>query len=225
MGNTPATQPPDHSEIAAVPPISSISITDDVKKYIDAAIDAKVEQYKRLAYAFAAGVMFIVSLPVLDHVLNSNKFIDSVRDQIIQFEPRLARSLGPPRVALSYTNQYWLDSTASQQQFAFYATKAQHVTAYLQILHAWPADRAEVSITLDDRVDNLWHGSEDLPWHAIDLTDELNRKGVISAAGPENVRFLVFRVSYGKKASDRIFVSVVLNVIGFDLSRKDNAAS
>jgi hypothetical protein len=197
-----------------------------LKKFVEAAIDQKVAEYKRIAYAFIAGVVFVLSLPLLDHLLNGDKIIASIKDQVIQIEPKLARILGPPRVALSYSNQYLLNAKTSQQQFAFYATKGQQVKAYVQILHFGPDPQpADVSISLDERVEPLWHGRQDLTWKEVDLTDELNKKGVISAAGPANVRFLVFRATYGTTTTDSSLVSVILNVIGFDLPQQERNAT
>ena len=221
MDNASHVQSPPNPGVAPV-----AVVNDDVKKYVEAAIDQKVAELKKIIYAFAAGVAFVLSLPILDHLVNRDKIFDSIRDQIIQIEPRLARILGPPRVALSYTNQYWLDAHTSQQQFAFYATKGQQVKAYIEILHFGPdPERADVSMTLDDRLEPLWHGPQDLTWKEVDLTDELNKKGVISAAGPANVRFLVFRATYGTKTTDRAYVKVILNVIGFDLPQQEGNAT
>jgi hypothetical protein len=200
--------------MSATPTEQPIS-KDEIQRLVDEAIRSKIVEYRRLLYAFLAGLGLLLTVLLGDHWWNDGELLDALRVRALAFELHLSRMLGKT-VAFSYANEYWLDNNTAQESLAFYADRSQSVRVLLQVLHQGAGARVPVTIKLDQRAVALWHGDEDLQWSTIDLTDKLKATGDVSAAGPVNVHYLVFTADHSPRNQDRVFVRVLLNVVGLE---------
>ena len=189
-----------------------------IRQEVTAAVDAKIAEYRRLATAFLSGLFIFVVLLFGDHFWLNDKVLNFVREELIPFGPQLNKFLGNS-VAFSYTNEYWIQAPAfEQEQLAFFARKPQSVKALIQVLHRGSGERLPVSIGLD-QMPLLPSGNttEDLLWDTIDLTTKLWTSSVLTPAAPADVHYLVFRVDkHDLQTDDRVFIRVLVNVIGLE---------
>jgi hypothetical protein len=96
------------------------------------------------------------------------------------------------------------------------ANHSQSVVVLVQVLHQGAGTRVPVTIKLDQRPVALWQSAEDLQWSTIDLTEKLKATGDVSAAGPVNVHYLFFAADHSPRNQDRVFVRVLMNVVGLE---------
>jgi hypothetical protein len=197
----------------AEPPVSKA----EIQRLVDDAIRSKIVEFRRLLYAFLAGLGVLLTVLLGDHWWNDGQLLDALRARALAFDLQLSRVLGKT-VAFSYANEYWLDNNTAQESLAFYANRAQSVVVLIQVLHQGAGSRVPVTIKLDQRPAALWQSAEDLQWSTIDLTDKLKATGDVSAAGPANVHYLVFAADHSPRNQDRVFVRVLMNVVGLERS-------
>lgn len=204
----PATAP-------AAPSAAPAVTREEIQQLVDDAVKRKVAEYRRLLYAFLAGFALLLTGLLGDHWWNDGELLQAIRARAVAFEVHISRMLGKT-VAFSYTNQYWLDNVTGQQSLAFYATRSQSVVAFIEVLHSGSGEKLPVSVLLDRRGTRLSRTEEDLHWEKLDLTKAIQAEGEEGDAGRDNVHYLVFVAEHKRQSQDRVFVRVLLNIVGLE---------
>jgi hypothetical protein len=188
-----------------------------VESRVEAALNSKINEYKKIARAFLAGLGLLTALVVGHGLLSGRSLLVMLHDEVFGFEGSLAKAMSN-HVAVSYNNQFVLGSQAnseSAQAIAFFAKNPQRVQAFIQVSHFGTGDRRSVSIWLDDDRNNpMTSDTKDFEFAEIDLTEAI-RDHQHRLGRPKNFHFLNFDIDESLvESDDRAFVHVLINVLG-----------
>jgi hypothetical protein len=192
---------------------------DEVNKAIDEAVqkavDRKVGEYRKVVLAFVAGLGLLTGGLVLDTFFRQGAFINAFREQLIGFEPLLAKELGP-RVAFSYASSFWIQPPDfDAESLAFFVREGQQVKARVEILHQGAGDPLPIQISIDNQ-DPIPQGSGDKPWQEIDLTEKVNRQSEFRTVTGDVHYFTVSTPPHPKNQKDRVHVRALVIVYGLE---------
>lgn len=187
-----------------------------VRQRVEAALEARIVQYRKIVYAFLAGFGLLGLILISNRIISEQSLLVMLHDQIFGFEQSLTRAMGGS-VNFSYSNEFWLDPTEPVHYLAFYANQAQTVTALIDVKHSGAGKQAPVTMRLDESANTIWAGSDDLHYRRLDLTAEIRKPAQLSP-GADNVHFLTFSMDGAHSAGvdDRVFVRVMINVLGLE---------
>ena len=194
--------------------------TDDVRKQIDEsvkhAVERKVAEYKRLAQAFSLGLGALIGFLIAQNFISSESLLVFIHDQLFGFEASLDRAMAK-NIAVSYNNQFVLGDhpdLETTQSIAFFAKSPQRVEAWVRLTHFGVGEQRNVTIWLDDaRDDPILSNDRDLEFSPTELTNILDDRRH-HLGRPTHVHFLNFDVAEDIETDDKVFVHVLINVLG-----------
>lgn len=191
-------------------------IEEVVDKAVQEAVNRKIAEYRKLLVAFVAGLGLLTGGFVLDTFFREGAFINAFRDQLIGFEPLLAREL-TPRVAFSYASSFWIQPpNFDDESLAFFVREGQRVVARVEVLHQGAGEPLPIKIRVDNQ-DPIWQGTENQNWQEIDLTDSLKPKGGLRPV-TDNVHYLtVSTPPHPRNKNDRVHIRTLVIVYGLEL--------
>ena len=196
---------------SAHPPKSSEALSStDVEKIID----ARINEYKRIAKAFLLGFSLLIIFLIANRLVSQNSLLVFLHDQIFGSERYLAGAINKS-VALSYSNRFELDSNTPIQYLGFYANPTQTVIGLIDIKHTGADSPNAVLVKLDGE-NQIWSGVQDLNFSKIDLTKMVREPAQMSST-IENVHTLSFQISRSNLSSDdHVYIRALINVIGLE---------
>jgi hypothetical protein len=187
-----------------------------VQQRVEAALDARIVQYRKIVCAFLAGFGLVAVFLISNRIISQESLLVMLHDQIFGFEHSLTREMGGS-VNFSYSNEFLLQPTEPVHYLAFYASQAQIVKALIDIKHSGAGEQIPVTIRLNESANPIWAGSDDLQFRRLDLTAEIRKPAQLSP-GADNVHYLTFSIDSARTAevADRVFVRVMINVLGLE---------
>jgi hypothetical protein len=191
-----------------------------VREQVDSALKAKLGEYRRLAYAFLIGLGLLVAFLTGNRLMSERSLLVVLHDQIFGIEERFEKKVHQTidnTVAFSYSNHFWLQfPNESTQHIAFYANPKQRVIALVEIKHKGTGTPHRVAIRLNRRSTPIWSETDDLDFERLDLSEQI-REPTLFSAGATNVHLLRFALEDPDAgAQERVFVRVLLNVVGLE---------
>ncbi len=185
------------------------------RSQVEEIVNAKIGEYKRIIRAFLLGFGILFVVLITNRLISQHSLLVYLHDEMFGSERYLGSAINKS-VALSYSNEFALDSNTPYEYLSFYANDPQTVIALIEVKHHGASSPNEVLVRLDQIPDPVWRGSQDLDFNKLDLTDQVRKPAVMSSPA-DHVHNLTFQISRSNpKSDDHVHVRVLVNVIGLE---------
>jgi hypothetical protein len=182
---------------------------------VNAIVDRRLQQLKKVSYSFLLGLGFLAVLIVGNGLLAKDALIVTLHNEIFSLRKSLNAVLGN-QVAFSFADQFRLQLPSERyRDVTFYLRKGQIANLYFSVKHSGSGTPAVVRISLAGAAEPVWRSDQDTEGFEPRVLAKY-----ISRDRPMEASIQVLKVAMESDAAsqDVVFVRTVVTIVGLEES-------